>query len=816
MGKYFGTDGFRGEAGITLTADHAYKVGRFLGWYYNALRERNGDTDPARIVIGKDTRRSSYMFEYSLVAGLTASGADAYLLHVTTTPSVAYIARVDDFDCGIMISASHNPYYDNGIKLIDCYGEKMPEETLLLVEDYIDGKLHVFDKDWPELPFAHREHIGCTVDYVAGRNRYMGYLISLGIYSFKGVKVGLDCANGSSWNIAKSVFDALGADTYVINNKPNGLNINNNAGSTHIEGLQKFVVEKGLDVGFAYDGDADRCLCVDEKGNVITGDHILYIYGCYMKERGKLLTNTVVTTVMSNFGLYKAFDEQGIGYAKEKLLKHGYTFYSQTDTEVVIKLVDYYYKKYNLGPIDAIAKTMVRVRGSYALELMFRDYPGEIWVARKDSPMIIGIADGETYVASDVPAILKYTRNVYYIGNLEFAKLTPGEAHFYDLNGDEIEKQTTEIKWDAEAAEKGGFEHFMMKEIHEQPKAVQDTINSVIKDSAIDLSSMEITEDEIKNFEQIYIVACGSAWHVGMAAQYVLEDMADIPVRVELASEFRYRKMPLNQKALVIVVSQSGETADTLAALRMAKEKGITTMAIVNVVGSSIAREADKVFYTLAGPEISVATTKAYSAQLAAMYCLAVQFAKVRGKITEEQYSYYISELLTLPEKMQKALEDKERIQWFAAKYANAHDVFFVGRGIDYAVCLEGSLKLKEISYIHSEAYAAGELKHGTISLIEQGTLVIGVLTQSELYEKTISNMLECKSRGAYLMGLTTYGKYEIEDQVNFTVYVPKVDEHFVGSLAVIPLQLLGYYVSVAKGLDVDKPRNLAKSVTVE
>lgn len=501
---------------------------------------------------------------------------------------------------------------------------------------------------------------------------------------------------------------------------------------------------------------------------------------------------------------------------KEKLLKHGYTFYSQTDTEVVIKLVDYYYKKYNLGPIDAIAKTMVRVRGSYALELMFRDYPGEIWVARKDSPMIIGIADGETYVASDVPAILKYTRNVYYIGNLEFAKLTPGEAHFYDLNGDEIEKQTTEIKWDAEAAEKGGFEHFMMKEIHEQPKAVQDTLNSVIKNGAIDLSGVEITEDEIKNFEQIYIVACGSAWHVGMAAQYVLEDMADIPVRVELASEFRYRKMPLNRKALVIVVSQSGETADTLAALRLAKEKGITTMAVVNVVGSSIAREADKVFYTLAGPEISVATTKAYSAQLAAMYCLAVQFAKVREKITEEQYSYYISELLTLPEKMQKTLEDKERIQWFAAKYANAHDVFFVGRGIDYAVCLEGSLKLKEISYIHSEAYAAGELKHGTISLIERGTLVIGVLTQSELYEKTIGNMLECKSRGAYLMGLTTYGKYEIEDQVNFTVYVPKVDEHFVGSLAVIPLQLLGYYVSVAKGLDVDKPRNLAKSVTVE
>ena len=501
---------------------------------------------------------------------------------------------------------------------------------------------------------------------------------------------------------------------------------------------------------------------------------------------------------------------------KEKLLKHGYTFYSQTDTEVVIKLVDYYYKKYNLGPIDAIAKTMVRVRGSYALELMFKDYPGEIWVARKDSPMIIGVTDGETYVASDVPAILQYTRNVYYIGNLEFARLTPGEAHFFNLDGDEIEKQTTEIKWDAEAAEKAGFEHFMMKEIHEQPKAVQDTLGSVIKNNCIDLSSVEITEEEIRKFEQIYIVAGGSAWHVGMAAQYVIEDLVDVPVRVELASEFRYRKMPINKNSLVIVISQSGETADTLAALRLAKEKDITTLAIVNVVGSSIAREADKVFYTLAGPEISVATTKAYSAQLVAMYCLAVQFARIRNTITEEQYSNYITELLTIPDKIQKILQDKERLQWFAAKYANAHDVFFVGRGIDYAISLEGSLKLKEISYIHSEAYAAGELKHGTISLIEPGTLVIGVLTQSDLYEKTISNMLECKSRGAYLMGLTTYGKYEIEDQVNFAVYVPKIDEHFVGSLAVVPLQLMGYYVSVAKGLDVDKPRNLAKSVTVE
>ena len=501
---------------------------------------------------------------------------------------------------------------------------------------------------------------------------------------------------------------------------------------------------------------------------------------------------------------------------RDKLVKHGYRFYSQTDTEVVIKLVDYYYKKYMLGPIDAIAKTMVRVRGSYALELMFTDYPGEIWVARKDSPMIIGIADGNTYVASDVPAILKYTRNVYYIGNLEFARLLPGEAHFYDLNGDEVAKEPVQIEWDAEAAEKAGYEHFMMKEIHEQPKAVRDTLNSVIRDGRIDLGAVGLSDEQIRAIGQIHIVACGSAWHVGMEAQYILEDLAGIPVRVELASEYRYRSIPMNADTLVIAVSQSGETADTLAALRLAKEKGVPTLAVVNAVGSSIAREADHVLYTLAGPEISVATTKAYSAQLAAMDCLAVQFALARGRITGEQYGNYIRELQTIPDKMEKILEDKGRIQWFASKYANAHDVFFIGRGIDYAVGLEGSLKLKEISYVHSEAYAAGELKHGTISLIEDGTLVIGILTQNALYEKTISNMVECKSRGAYLMGLTTYGRYETEDHVDFTVYVPKVDEHFVGSLAVIPLQLMGYYVSVAKGLDVDKPRNLAKSVTVE
>ena len=501
---------------------------------------------------------------------------------------------------------------------------------------------------------------------------------------------------------------------------------------------------------------------------------------------------------------------------RDKLIRHDYKFYSETDTEVVVKLVDYYYKKYNIGPVDALAKTMVRVRGSYALAVMFKEYPGEIWVARKDSPMIIGVDGDEAYVASDVPAILKYTRNVYYIGNLEMACLKGGKATFYNLDGDEIEKELTRIDWDAEAAEKGGYEHFMMKEIHEQPKAVSDTLNSVIKDNRIDFTNIGITDEEIKDISQIYIVACGSAWHVGMAAQYVFEDLAKIPVRVELASEFRYRKPIIDKNGLVIIISQSGETADSLAALREAKEKGIKTLALVNVVGSSIAREADNVFYTLAGPEISVATTKAYSTQLAASYTLAVQFAYVRGEIDEEYYSHLISEMLTLPEKIEKALENNERIQWFASKYANAHDAFFIGRGIDYAIGLEGSLKMKEISYVHSEAYAAGELKHGTISLIENGTLVIGILTQSELYEKTISNMVECKARGAYLMGLTSSGHYEVEDTCDFVVYVPKVDNHFIGSLAVIPLQLLGYYVSVSKGLDVDKPRNLAKSVTVE
>ena len=501
---------------------------------------------------------------------------------------------------------------------------------------------------------------------------------------------------------------------------------------------------------------------------------------------------------------------------KDKLLRKGYAFYSETDTEVAVKLVDYYYKKYEGTPVDAINHAMVRIRGSYALAIMLKDYPEEIYVARKDSPMILGVSDGESYVASDVPAILKYTRNVYYIGNLEMARVRKGEITFYNLDGEEIQKQMKTIEWDAEAAEKAGFEHFMMKEIHEQPKAVQDTLSSVVKDGQIDLSEIGLTDENIQDIDQIYIIACGSAYHVGMAAQYVFEDMVRVPVRVELASEFRYRNPILNPKALAIIISQSGETADSLAALRLCKENNIRTLGIVNVVGSSIAREADNVFYTLAGPEISVATTKAYSTQLIAAYVLAIQFAKVKGTISEEQYAAYIKELETLPDKIQRIIDDKERIQWFASKQANAKDVFFIGRGIDYAICLEGSLKMKEISYIHSEAYAAGELKHGTISLIEDGTLVIGVLTQPSLYEKTVSNMVECKSRGAYLMGLTTFGNYNIEDTADFTVYMPKTDPHFATSLAVIPLQLLGYYVSVAKGLDVDKPRNLAKSVTVE
>ncbi len=501
---------------------------------------------------------------------------------------------------------------------------------------------------------------------------------------------------------------------------------------------------------------------------------------------------------------------------KEKLLRDGYSFYSQTDTEVVTKLIDYYYEKTGHNPLESLSRTMLRVRGSYALGVMFQDRPGEIYAARKDSPLIIGRNDKGTFIASDVPAILAYTRSVYYIDNLEMARLTKDQVSFYNIDREEIQKEKEEINWDAQSAEKGGFEHFMMKEIHEQPKAVQDTINAYVKDGRIDLSSTGLTDEFFRNLGRIYIVACGSAYHVGAAAKYIIEDLTDVPVDVDLASEYRYRNPKLGENYLVVIISQSGETADSLAALRLTKERGVPTLGIINVVGSSIAREADYVMYTLAGPEIAVATTKAYSTQLINCYLLAMEIAVARGSMTQDTCDEMLAEMQLLPDKMEQVLTDKGRIQWFASKFANAKDIFFIGRGLDYAISMEGSLKMKEISYVHSEAYAAGELKHGTISLIEQGTLVVGVMTQSQLFEKTRSNMVEVKSRGGYLMGLTSYGNYSIEDTVDFTVYVPRTDPHFATSLAVIPLQLMGYYVSVAKGLDVDKPRNLAKSVTVE
>ncbi len=501
---------------------------------------------------------------------------------------------------------------------------------------------------------------------------------------------------------------------------------------------------------------------------------------------------------------------------REKLQKNGYTFYSQTDTEVAVNLIDYYYQKYGKNPIDALSRFMMRVRGSYALAVLFEEYPEEIFAARKDSPMVVGVSESETFLASDAPAILQYTNKVFYIGNLEIAHLHKGKAEFFNIDREKIEKETVEIKWNAQAAERAGFEHFMMKEIHEQPNAVENTLKSLIKGGRVALNEIGLIDETLKKIEKITIVACGSAYHAGVVAQYAIEDVARVPVRVELASEFRYRAPILEENTLVVAISQSGETADTLAALREAKKGGVKTLAIVNVVGSSIAREADHVLYTLAGPEIAVATTKAYSTQLVAGYALALALAHAKNRIEKEEYASLLEELFALPKKMERVLADKERIQWFAAKFSSAKDIFFIGRGVDFAVSLEGSLKMKEISYIHSEAYAAGELKHGTISLVEEGVLVVGVLTQSALYEKTVSNMSEVKSRGAYLMGLTTFGNYALEDTADFTVYVPKTDERFAASLAVIPLQLMGYYVSVARGLDVDKPRNLAKSVTVE
>ena len=501
---------------------------------------------------------------------------------------------------------------------------------------------------------------------------------------------------------------------------------------------------------------------------------------------------------------------------KDKLVKNGYEFYSSTDTEVAIKLIDYYYKKYEHTPVDAINHAMVRIRGSYAFAIMFKEYPNEIYVARKDSPMILGVSDGNCYVGSDVPAILNYTRNVYYIGNMEIGRLADGNITFYNLDGDEIEKELVEIKWDAEAAEKGGYEHFMMKEIHEQPKAIADTLNSVLKDGKLDLSAVELSDEEIKKISQIYIVACGSAYHVGVVAQYVMEDLAKIPVRVELASEFRYRKPLLDPDGLVIVISQSGETADSLAALRLAKDKGLRTLGIVNVVGSSIAREADMVVYTHAGPEISVASTKAYMVQVSIMYLIAFELAYANGKMDEAECSRYTKMLEEIPEVIEEAIALESKCQFAASKLINADSLLYIGRGLDYALSMEGSLKLKEISYIHSESYAAGELKHGTISLITEQMPVIAIATQKNLEEKTISNIKEVKSRGAFVV-LIAEPELDIEDGVaDIVIKLPQADQLLMPMVAAVPLQLIAYYTAVLKGNDVDKPRNLAKSVTVE
>lgn len=498
---------------------------------------------------------------------------------------------------------------------------------------------------------------------------------------------------------------------------------------------------------------------------------------------------------------------------KKKLEERGYEFRSDTDTEVVAHLLDYYYKG---DPLEAIAKIMHRIEGSYAFGIMFQDHPGEIYAARKDSPLIVGAGRGGNLIASDVPAILRYTRSVYYIQNQEIVKLTADSMTFYNIDEEEIQKEPTTIEWDINAAEKGGYEHFMLKEIYEQPKAVQDTFSPRIRDGKIVIEELGMSEEDILAVKKICIVACGSAYHTGMTCKYVFEGLARIPVEVDLASEFRYRNPILEKDTLVIIISQSGETADSLAALREAKAKGSRVLAIVNVVGSSIAREADNVMYTWAGPEIAVATTKAYSTQLIAQYLLAMKFAQVRGTIDETTFREMLADLERLPAQIELLLGNKEKIQRFANRYLAAKDVFFIGRGIDYAISMEGSLKLKETSYIHSEACAAGELKHGTISLIEEGTLVAAVLTQDHLFPKMISNIVEVRTRGAFVMAVTNVGNVEIEKNADYVIYIPKTNAYFTNSLAIIPLQLFAYYISLGRGCDVDKPRNLAKSVTVE
>jgi len=498
---------------------------------------------------------------------------------------------------------------------------------------------------------------------------------------------------------------------------------------------------------------------------------------------------------------------------KKKLTERGYNFVSETDTEVIAHLLDYYYQG---NPLEAVTKIMNRVEGSYALGILFKEHPGEIYAVRKDSPLIVGQSEVGNFIASDVPAVLKYTRDVYFIQNEEIVKLEDDSLTFYNIDAEELPKEPTTVEWDINAAEKGGYEFFMLKEMYEQPKAVSDTLNPRLKNDNIVIEELGMTDEEIRAIKKIYIIACGSAYHTAVTAKYIFEGMARIPVEVDLASEFRYRNPIFEPDTLAIVVSQSGETADSLAALREAKSHGLKVLGIVNVVGSSIAREADNVMYTWAGPEIAVATTKAYSTQLIAHYLLAIKFAHVRGTINDTEMKEMIQDLRRLPDQIELLLNNKEKIQRFANRYLAADHIFFIGRGIDYAISLEGSLKLKEISYIHSEAYAAGELKHGTISLIEDQTLVVSVITQENLYKKTVSNVQEVKTRGAFIMAVTNAGNTDIEKSADYVVYLPETNKYFTNSLAVIPLQLFGYYVSLGKGLDVDKPRNLAKSVTVE
>ena len=498
---------------------------------------------------------------------------------------------------------------------------------------------------------------------------------------------------------------------------------------------------------------------------------------------------------------------------KKKLEKKGYEFISETDTEVIAHLLDYYYKG---NPLEAITKIMHRMEGSYALGIIFKDHPEELYAVRKDSPLIVGHTENGNIIASDVPAVLKYTRDVYFIENEEIVRMTDSTMEFFTVDEEPIEKESTRIDWDINAAEKGGFEHFMLKEMYEQPKAILDTFSPRIKGDDIVIEELKMSDDEIRAIKKIMIVACGSANHTGMTSKYIFEGLARIPVEVDLASEFRYRNPILEEGTLVIVVSQSGETADSLAALREAQARGAKVLGIVNVVGSSIAREADNVMYTWAGPEIAVATTKAYSSQLIALYLLAMKFAHARGPLDDAGLKEMLEDLQKLPEQVELLLNNKNKIQKFANRYLAAKDVFFIGRGIDYAISMEGSLKLKEISYIHSEAYAAGELKHGTISLIEEGTLVAAVLTQEDLYKKMISNMEEVRTRGAFVMAVTNEGNTDVERVADYVIYIPETNRYFANSLAIIPLQLFGYYVSVGRGCDVDKPRNLAKSVTVE